>query len=586
MPSRNGSTRQSVGVGTKGVVIFLFAILGSFAVSGQNPASSPSPTPTPVPPTVTVSTTAESLLPPGAAPPQDTVNNSLFWTLRDAILAALENNVDIAIEQKNLRIAEFTVRSFEGFYDPVFTANPSFSKAKQPNIGRFSGVSSSINSTNTTNLNLNVGLDKQFETGGGSFTTTFDNPRNTSNSGIVSPVYSPQLSFSYIQPLLRNRKIDNNRLQIYIAKRDLTLSDVLFRQQVMSTIFLVQQAYWNLADAQHNVTVQTDGLALAQKQVEDDQKQVDIGTLAPLDVVTVKATLETRRQALYQAQNAASQALNTLKNLIASGTGSAVWSKEIIPTDFYELPPLTLTLDDALAAGRSNRPEVDQFKLQKDINQLNVNYLRNQTKPQVNLVTSYNITGAGGTPTTSLSCPAGTALGSAFLCEPGDLQPIVTTASVNNTFVGGYGTALGNLLTNKYSTITVGVNISIPFHNRTAEANLGRALVTGSQIELQERKQFQTIEVDVRNAYQSVLLSKKGLDAARLARQYAETQLDGEQKKFSSGLSTTFLVLTRQNDLIQARGAEVNALATYNNAVAAFQQATGTSLSSNNVEIK
>ncbi|MGH9820065.1 MAG: TolC family protein, partial [Pyrinomonadaceae bacterium] len=172
------------------------------------------------------------------------------------------------------------------------------------------------------------------------------------------------------------------------------------------------------------------------------------------------------------------------------------------------------------------------------------------------------------------------------LCIPGNIPPTVTASNVNPTFVGGYGTALGNLLSNKYNTFTVGVNISFPFQNKTAKANLGNALVAESVTDLQQRKQMQTIEVDVRNAYQSVLLAKKDLDAARLAKQYAETQLDGEQKKFATGLSTTFLVLTRQNDLIQARGAEINSLAAYNTAVSALQQATGTTLSSNNIEIK
>src|SRR5476651_2173644 len=110
---------------------------------------------------------------------------------------ALENNVDIAIERKNLRISEFNILAAQGFYDLTFKAAPQFSSSKQPNIGRFSGVSSSVNSTNTTNLNLNAGLDKKIQPGGGSFTSNFDNPRVTSNSGIVSPVYSPQLSLSY-----------------------------------------------------------------------------------------------------------------------------------------------------------------------------------------------------------------------------------------------------------------------------------------------------------------------------------------------------------------------------------------------------
>jgi outer membrane protein len=513
-------------------------------------------------------------------------SKSVEWTLQDAIKKALENNVDIAIERKNVRIAELNIRSAEGVYEPIFTASPNFNSATQPNIGRFSGLSATENSTTSRSFNFNAGVQKQLQFGGGNFQASFDNSRTTSNSAIISPLYSPQLAFSFTQPLWRNRAIDSNRLQILVAKKTLTLTDAQFRQQVIAIIAQVEQSYWTLAFALRNVSVQSDGVNLAQKQVDDNQKQVNIGMLAPLEVVTAKTTLETRRQALIQAQNAVVQAQNSFKTLVAEGTQDAIWDKDVFPTDFYEEQPLNLNLKDALTDAYTNRPEVAQFKTQKEINQLNIDYFRNQTKPQIDLVSSYSVTGAGGTPASTLTCPGGTTLNSSSLCVPGNIQPTLTPENVNSKFVGGYGTALGNLATDKYKTVTVGVNISLPFHNKTAQANLGKSLETQSQTDLQERKQLQTIEVDVRNAYQAVLLDQKNLDAARLARQYAEIQLDGEQKKFATGLSTTFLVLTRQNDLIQARGAEISALAAYNNAVSALQQATGTTISANNVEIK
>ncbi|MEP6946734.1 MAG: TolC family protein [Acidobacteriota bacterium] len=536
----------------------------------------------------TVIVSSKDDVPAQPVPPVDPLDDdrSVYWTLHDAITTALENNVDIAIERKNLRIGEFNLRSAEGVYEPVLLATPSFNSANQPNIGRFSGLSSNENSTKTSNLSLNAGVQKQFRTEGGSFTASFDNPRTTSNSAIVSPLYSPQLSFSYTQPLFRNRRIDFNRLQILVAKKNLTLTDAQFRQQVISTIFQVQQAYWNLAYAQRNVSVQNDGLDLAQKLVDQNQKQVDVGMLAPLEVDSAKTTLEIRRQALIQAQNTAFQAETALKNLVVNGTQSPIWSKDIFPTDFFDEQPSGQSLSDDLNDGYSKRPEVDQFKAQRHIDKSNIDYYHDQTKPQIDLVSSYSIAGAGGTPTSTLTCPTGSSLASNGLCAPGNISPSVTTSSVNSRFVGGYGTAIGSLLTNKYNTVTVGLSISFPFHNKTAQANLGKALATESQTELQERKQLQTIEAEVRNAYQAVLLSKKNLDAARLARQYAEIQLDGEQKKFASGLSTTFLVLTQQNALIQAKGAEISALSAYNTSVAALQQASGTTLESNEVEIK
>ncbi|MGH9820029.1 MAG: TolC family protein, partial [Pyrinomonadaceae bacterium] len=353
------------------------------------PVATPVPTPPPAQPVVVVSSKDQSVATPAPANPLDT-NTAVYWTLRDAITAALENNVDIAIQRKNLRTAEFNILSAEGFYDTLFVASPTFTSQKQPNIGRFSGLSASENSTNTTSFNLNAGLQKDFRYGGGRFTSSFDNPRTTNNSAIVSPLYSPQLSFNFTQPLWRNRRIDANRLQILVAKNNLTISDAQFRQQVINITFQVQQAYWNLAFAERNVTVQSDGVNLAQTQVDQNQKQVDVGMLAPLDVITAKATLETRRQAFIQAQNAESQAQNLLKNLVAGGDRSAIWDLNIFPSDFFEEPPSTLSLDDALASGFTNRPEVDQFKVQKQIDKLNTDHFRDQTKPQIDLVTSYS----------------------------------------------------------------------------------------------------------------------------------------------------------------------------------------------------
>lgn len=512
-------------------------------------------------------------------------DKTVNWMLKDAISAALENNVDISIERKNVRIAELSLRAAQGIYDWNLTASPSFSSTSQPNIGRFSGLSAAEGSTNTTTFSPGIGFDKQVQWGGGSFQTSFTNPRTTSNSAIVSPLYSPDLTFSYTQPLWRNRSIDLNRRNIYVAKKNLSLTDAQFRQQVISVIEQVQQAYWNLGFAINNVKVQSDGVTLAQKQVDDNQKQADNGTLAPLDVVSAKATLETRKQALIQAQSALEQAQNALKVLVVGSTTADLWDKQIAPSDFFEEQPINLNLTEALKAGYDNRPDVTAIKVQREINDVDINYYRNQTKPQIDLVASYGLTGAGGTPVTTLVCPTGTTLNGA-VCNPGNLPATPTTSAVNNSFVGGSGTALGNLLSNKYRNATVGVNITLPLGNHTAKANLEKAVETANQTDLQIRKQLQLVEVDVRNAYQAVTSAKSNLDAARLARQYAETQLDGEQKKFASGLSTTFLVLTRQNDLIQARGAEISALSAYNNAIAALQMATGTTLESNNVQIK
>ncbi len=182
------------------VVIYLTCFLFLFDISSLGQDQKP-------PLVVPIKGDLQSPNPPVKPNPLDD-DKTINWTLNDAIQTALENNVDIAIERKNVRIAEYSLTAAEGIYDSVFTASPNFVSNIQPNIGRFSGVSASSNSTNTTTFSSGLGLQKQIEYGGGSFSTNFANQRTTSNSGIVSPLFSPQLSFSFTQPLWRNRHID------------------------------------------------------------------------------------------------------------------------------------------------------------------------------------------------------------------------------------------------------------------------------------------------------------------------------------------------------------------------------------------
>ena len=235
---------------------------------------------------------------------------------------------------------------------------------------------------------------------------------------------------------------------------------------------------------------------------------------------------------------AVGQAEDAIKALTVAGPDDTLWQQTIQPVESFEIRPLAVTLNDAVKLALTNRSEIRAYGLQKEMNDVEVKYLRNQTKPQVDLVTSYGVVGAGGSV-------------AYFPDQNGVLQP----ANVAPEFIGGYGTALGNLAKNSFPTWRVGVNISLPLHNRMAQANLGHALETDRQIETQMRKELQAIEVEVRTAYRAADVARLRSDAAHAARQYAEQQLSGEQEKFAAGLSTTFLVLTRQNDLSQARGA-------------------------------
>lgn len=499
------------------------------------------------------------------------------WSLRDAVVLALEKNVDIELERENVRLAQYDVFAAQGFYDPLTTSNISYNSFVQANTRLFSGTTATTTDQHT--LTYNFGLQQALERTGASYQVNFNNQRATNNFGSLSPQYSPQLQFSVTQPLFKNYKIDQSRRQIRLSKKRLDLSDAVFRQRVIEIISRVQAAYWDLALAIQNEKIARDSVDLAGTQLRNNQRQVEVGTLAPIDVVSAATLLETRRAQVFQTINAVAQAENALKALTVDSPNSELWDSKIDPVEEFALQPVVLPLVDALKLATENRPEIKQLGLQKEVNQIDLEFFHNQAKPQIDLVGSYTMLGISGSKNAENPLAANTPT-----CIT--TNPPTPAGCIPDTFLGGYGASLGNLFKNNYRTWSVGVNFSLPLRNRTAKANLGRTQETGRQIELQARRQLQNIEVEVRNAVQSVETAKMRIEAARAAREYAKQQLEGEGKKFAAGLSTTFFVLQRQTDLSQARFTELQALADYNKSVAELQRVISTTLTSNNIEIK
>ena len=479
------------------------------------------------------------------------------WTLRDSIVTALEKNVDIEIERENVKLAGFDIIAAHGAYDLSGTTTSLYESAKRPNSFPFSGTTDNftLNDTFTFNSSMVQNIQKY----GSRVEGFFQNRRVANNVNLFSPQYTPIVGVNLTQPLMRNLKIDTNRRQIFISRKRLDLSDAQFRQRAIEIISRVQQAYWDLAFAIKDEEVQRDAVKLAEIQLENNRRQVEVGTLAPIDVVSAATQVESRRQQALVAMNSVAQAENALKALTVDGPDDPLWMTQIVPVERFEVNPLTIPLDDAVKLAQANRPEMRQLNLQKEINKIDIEFFRNQAKPQVDLLFNYSAVGLGGTPARAGAFPI---------------------------FIGGYGTALTNMVKNEFRTWSFGVQISFPLQNRTAKANLARAREVTKQVDLQTRRQLQTIELEVRNAVQSVEIAKMRINAARSARQYAEKQLDGEEKKFAAGLSITYFILQRQTELAQARGVELRALADYNKSIAELQRIVSTTLSSNSIEIR
>ena len=605
--------------------IFAILFLGFASAQAQDATPTPSPTASPTPtvspspaPDDTQNVQPENLQGvPAIAPNYQQNDLSLpdlgrvgvdmmeqkSLTLREAITMALENNKDIEVTRQNVRSAEFDVQSARGFYEPRFAGQTYYERAKLPVFSFFGGGPDG--SLTTSGIGGNIGITGSVRRGGGTFSLTTDSSRATTNNlfSLVNPTFTQNLGIQYTQPLLRGRRFDQGRRSIEIAKRNLSLTDTQFRQRSIETIANVQRAYWDLTYALRNLQVQRDSVKDAKDQLEHNRRLVDEGQLAPIDIVAAETQVANFEQSVYDALNTVAQAENILKNLIAQSKDDQLWRQSVTPVDPVDLTAPTTTLPEALQAALENRPELELNQTQRDINQINQRFYREQTKPQIDLLASYTTTGAAGALNSGVINPIGLtnttptlnqvianvnalSAGNPNLPQIPPIPPTQTQTLPGN-LTGGFGSALGNLLANRYPTYRLGVQFDLPlFGNKTNKAELGKSLVEGEQIQTQRQQIEQNIQVDVRNALQFVRTAEARLRSAAISRENSLKQYESEQRKLDEGQSDIYRVLERQTALTAARSNELRAQTELNKAIADLQRATGNSLKANNVEAR
>jgi HAE1 family hydrophobic/amphiphilic exporter-1 len=524
------------------------------------------------------------------------VADQLPLTLNEAIALALQNNNDIDGSRINVEIAEFNLNAARGVYDPIFSSESYYETRTTPTSSTISGgANGSVTQKDLTGA-MRLGGFSPFA--GGNYQLDFSSTRlNTTNqNATLNPQFPTAFTFTYAQPLLRGLRFDQNRRTIEIAKKNLSLTDAQFRQRAIEVISQVEQSYWDLVFALRNLQVQIDAVKQARVQVESNQRLVAQGVLAPIDIVAANTQVTTFEQSVYTAQESVTRAENSLKTLILADRTAALWSRPLTPITPVSLEPPRVPLEQAVRAAIDNRPELSQLQTSAEINQIDTRFFRDQSKPQVDLVGTYTSVGLAGStvsPTINPNTSANAQLRARVneLSTLSGLTPLETTtgttgSTVNPNLVGGYPQSLSNLLGNDYPTYRVGVRVELPFRNRTAQANLGRSLAQGRLLTNQRAQFEQLIEADVRNATQTLRSAEARLASAAATRSSAEQQYESEQRQFKAGTTTVFLVLQRQNELLAARGRELQAQTDLNKAIAEFQRATGNTLGANNVSVR
>ena len=520
------------------------------------------------------------------------MNQQRPLALRDALSMALANNKDIEVARENVRIAEFDLQGAQGIYDPRVTTTAFYERVESPVASFLSGGQNG--STIQSDYTGTARLEGQSPALGGSYRFDFSSIRLTTNNQFtaLNPQYPTALTFSYTQPLLRGLKIDNSRRQIEIARKNLSLTDAQFRQRAIDTITNVQRAYWDLVFALRSLQVQRDAVDVARTQLNHNKRLVQEGQLAPIDIVASEAQISTYEQRVFSAIEEVSRTENNLKNLIAENQKAPIWAESLVPTDPIDLAVPVVSLPDALKTAMENRPELQQSNVLREINQIDQKYFKDQTKPAVDLVGTYGITGLAGSvssnvvnPFTQSSLQVRQRVDELSVLAGLQPLPVIPPQTFSPDLLGGYGQSIQNLLANRYNNFKLGVQISLPLRNRTAEAQLGRSLVEGERIGTQREQLEQTIQVDVRNALQAMRSSEARLRAAVATREANEQQFASEQRKLDAGQSTVFLVLERQTALTESRALEVRAQTDLNKAIADLQRATGNALRVNSIVV-
>src|SRR6266852_377476 len=545
-------------------------------------------------------------------------DGKLSLSLQDAIALSLENSMDIVVQRYSPWMADagllkaraggsgygVTGGNFAGstanvpflLYDPFITQTLSYDSRSTPinnpfisGTGTSSGSGLTVASLQSHTAQYNTQFQENFTTGT-SLTASWNNTRASSTAAnFFNPFVQSALIVGIHQQLLNGAGRFINRRNILIAENNRKISDLAFSQQAITTVTNTITAYWELAYARQNVNVQQQAVTVAEKLYNDNKKQLEIGTMAPLDVTRAESELATDRQNLIVAQTAKLQNEQILKNAISkSPLAPNFVNVEIIPTDLPQRPEAieAPSFEEAVKEAFGKRPELQEGALNLQNGEIDIKATRNALLPTATLTAQYGTVGLAGnqarfTSATIAGAPVVDANGNPI---PGFFLP-ATQLTPNGTAQAGFGDAMSSAFHNNFPDYQVSLNVLLPIRNRSAQADNQRSILTQRQIEAQLQQLKNAALLDVRNTYIALEQDRARVEAAAKARELQQQTFDAEQKKYQLGASTVYLVIQTQRDLIQAQGTELRALADLVEAKANYERAVGRTLEVNRVSI-
>lgn len=467
-------------------------------------------------------------------------------SIDDAVATALEQNLDLQVQRFNPQLQDLTITQFKAAYTPNFVSTVSSSDSTQPSTSFLSGSATGI--TNGRSL-FNFGVQSLTNWYGGSYDVRWNNSRNTTNNAFSTfdPQLNSSISATFQQPLLRDFKIDGPRQQLIVSQKNKEITDTQLQQSITQTTRTVRNAYYDLVGAIGNLAVQRQSLQLAQQSLKDNRARVEIGTMAPLDIVQAEAEVATREESVILAEAAIERQQDVLRALIFNPSSAEFWTARIEPTDSVTFVPMKVDTAGAVQNALSQRTDLQNARKNLEISDVNIRYFRNQALPDITASVNYNASSIAGTQVTRARDP-NTGLPTGAI-----------VSSVEKSFFSG----LGSTLSGDFPGWSVQFDISYPVGKSTQEAQLARSRVQLSQQQRQLASLEMAITNQVRDAARNVDTNAKRVDATRSSRILAERRLEAEEKKYQAGMTQNFFVLQAQRDLVIARNNELLALVEY-----------------------
>jgi outer membrane protein len=559
-------------------------------------------------------------------------DGKLYLSLDDAIALALENNLDIAIARYNLNIADTDILrakagsavlgvpsgivqntpggdvgglggqigsgsggtslgaggagagagglngSTLGFGPQITSFDPILTGTLQSDHASFIPTSPFVGTSQKTTTG-NFAYTQGFQWGT-NISVGFNNTRTTTNSGFqtVSPALTSNFNFRLTQHLLQGFGTAGNARYLHIAKNNRELSDVAFRLQIITTVNQIQNLYWNLVYAYENARVQQESLAFAQKTLSDTKKQVEIGSLAPIEVVRAQSTVAQDQQGLTLALTNLQLQQLLMKNALSRTLRDQILAgAEVIPTSTMEIPanePIQPT-QDLVASALQHRAELVESRIQLNTTELSNKAVRNALLPSLDLFAYYGGSGLGGSQNPANLCLAANQPYCA-VAPPGIPNPLIGQTGIAPST--SYSATLNQLVNSTAPDKGVGIQLNIPLRNRTAQATQIRSELEYQQAQMALQQAENRINIEVRNAQFGVEQNRASVASAQAAVDYAKQSLDAEQKKYQFGTSTTTAVLQTQSALATAESTLMSAMAAYEKSRIELDRAVGVTL--------